>query len=416
MGIGQNWVSKQRLDDEFLSEARDVAQAEVAIVYNQGFVDPNPAVEISRDGGANYQSFPVQRLSPNSDAYRGELFLTDEPSQQTVSTYALSNADSLLALNASTAQSRSEPFVLAATQVVETIVVYVSKTGTPAGTFSFRLVKDDGSGKPSTSLDDILLESNQVSIGGLSTGNNTVTLAVPATVLIAGTYHLVYQTDLAYKSSFSSGITELNIRADSSSPSAPNSTSFDGTTWSIISGTALTYLLQGRLMEVRIRITSSAANTQLAATGVLYGPLQSNLKGIKNRELFVFDGGTNPNVFNLTTFLPDADLLMIFEVGTGQVYMSGNNSFSLSGKTITFPANTFNKPGETVTLVAVQPLGNSFDNSDRNAALLSANHLGSTDPSIDQSSSGHGIFLRRPDGTLREVAIDNNDNIVIWSV
>jgi hypothetical protein len=294
--------------------------------------------------------------------------------------------------------------------------VYVSKTGTPAGTFSFRLVKDDGTGKPSTSLDDILLESNQVSIGGLSAGNNTVTLAVPATVLIAGTYHLVYQTDLAYKSSFSSGITELNIRADSSSPSAPNSTSFDGTTWSIISGTALTYLLQGRLMEVRIRITSSAANTQLAATGVLYGPLQSNLKGIKNRELFVFDGGTNPNVFNLTTFLPDADLLMIFEVGTGQVYMSGNNSFSLSGKTITFPANTFNKPGETVTLVAVQPLGNSFDNSDRNAALLSANHLGSTDPSIDQSSSGHGIFLRRPDGTLREVAIDNNDNIVIWSV
>jgi hypothetical protein len=61
-------------------------------------------------------------------------------------------------------------------------------------------------------------------------------------------------------------------------------------------------------------------------------------------------------------------------------------------------------------------LGNSFDNSDRNAAILAANNLGSTDPSIDHSQNGRGIYLRRPDGTLREITIDNSDNIAVYSV
>jgi hypothetical protein len=48
--------------------------------------------------------------------------------------------------------------------------------------------------------------------------------------------------------------------------------------------------------------------------------------------------------------------------------------------------------------------------------LLAANHLGSIDPTVDKSANGRGIFLRRPDGTLREICIDDNDNIVIYSV
>ena len=58
----------------------------------------------------------------------------------------------------------------------------------------------------------------------------------------------------------------------------------------------------------------------------------------------------------------------------------------------------------------------AFDNSDVNGNLLATNHLGSTDPNIDRSQNGRGIFLRRPDGTLREITIDDTDNIVVYSV
>lgn len=415
LGVGQSWTSTQRLDPEFLAEALDIVKVEAVLIYNGGFTDPAPTFELSRDGGANYQSFPVQRTSPSSDSWRGELIIADEPTQSTVSTYASGNADSSVELDASTNQQRSQPYVLAATQVVERITSYVNKIGSPAGNLFLRLVKDDGTGKPSTAIADILMESSPISAGGIASGISAVVANVPTTVLAAGTYHLVYVSDLAYKNSFSTGVTSLGIRQNSAGPS-PYATSFDGTAWTIDTGTKLTYLIEGRILDLRVRVTSSIANAQLAAVGVLYNNQQSSLGGVKNREVFAFDGGTNPNTFTLTTFLPDPDLLMVFEVKTGQVYVNGSGGMTISGQNLVFPANTFNKPGESVTLVAVQPLGNSFDNSDRNIALLAANHLGSTDPGIDQSVNGNGIFLRRPDGTLREIAIDNNDNIVIYSV
>ena len=56
------------------------------------------------------------------------------------------------------------------------------------------------------------------------------------------------------------------------------------------------------------------------------------------------------------------------------------------------------------------------DTSDDNAALLAGNHLGSPNAAIDMSVAGRGIFLRRPDGTLRELTIDDDDNVAIYSV
>ena len=47
---------------------------------------------------------------------------------------------------------------------------------------------------------------------------------------------------------------------------------------------------------------------------------------------------------------------------------------------------------------------------------MAENHLGSQDGSQDLSIAGRGIILRRPDGTLRELTIDDLDNIAIKSV
>lgn len=53
---------------------------------------------------------------------------------------------------------------------------------------------------------------------------------------------------------------------------------------------------------------------------------------------------------------------------------------------------------------------------DRTTELVNGNFLGSTDSALDKSLAGRGIFLRRPDGTLREITIDNNDQIAVYSV
>ena len=91
-------------------------------------------------------------------------------------------------------------------------------------------------------------------------------------------------------------------------------------------------------------------------------------------------------------------------------------AFNIDGHNITFASGTFLTPNETIVLIFDQSEGSGFDNADANANLLATNHLGSTDGAVDKSVVGRGIFLRRPDGTLREICIDDFDNIVVYSV
>jgi hypothetical protein len=158
--------------------------------------------------------------------------------------------------------------------------------------------------------------------------------------------------------------------------------------------------------DLRVKITSSTGSVELLGYGIFYGETQAPVTGVLSKEVVTFSGTSNLNEFTLTKFLPNPDSMRVYEVDTGQVYVSG--AWTLNGKKVTFPTNTFNKPGETITLIFDQSTGSGFDYSDTNAALLAANSLGSTDASIDRSSAGRGIMLRSPDGTLYEVTIRNS--------
>jgi hypothetical protein len=138
------------------------------------------------------------------------------------------------------------------------------------------------------------------------------------------------------------------------------------------------------------------------------------IQGEKQLQKFTFSGDLDQTSFTVTNFLPNAEFLKIYDIKTAQVYRYP--SFSVSGHQVTFDAGTFLTPGETVELLFDQTEVGSFDNSDQNANLLASNHLGSEDPTIDKSVAGRGIFLRRPDGTLRELVINDNDEIEIYSV
>lgn len=167
--------------------------------------------------------------------------------------------------------------------------------------------------------------------------------------------------------------------------------------------------------DLRVRITASASS-KLEGYGLFYDKTLSAAvaSGAINAEVFEFSGSLNTYEFTLTKFVPSPDILKVYDVNTGQVYVYG--AFSLNGQKVVFQSGQFYAPSQTIKLNFMQIEGSVFDSSDVNGLLMASNHLGSTDASIDRSVAGRGIFLRRPDGTLREICIDNNDQIVIYSV
>lgn len=390
-------------------------------------------------------------------------------------------------------QHWAQKFTLSQQTLVTSIQVKMTKIGSiNLGNFTISLVKDNGSGKPSTNPIDYLVTSapNPVAPILVAPASSDYTLNVNQTV-IAGTYHIVFETDAtykantslfnaisvrrdssiatnvhqewngsiwsdaspgqlyfvvngsaanvdqlinftsllpsgtywivfetdaAYKAIFSAGVTELRLRTDTSAPTYAGAfAKFNGTIWSLVAGEDATFLLQGIKFDLRVRITAGTPNVSLEGYGVFYGETGPNVSTDDRAiQTFYFSGNIDQTIFTITNFLPDPSFLKIYDVNSGQVYRYP--AFAVDGHKIVFAAGTFLNPGENITLIADQSEGAGFDNSDFNASLLAANHLGSADATIDRSLAGRGILLRRPDGTLREITLDDSDNIVVVSV
>lgn len=236
------------------------------------------------------------------------------------------------------------------------------------------------------------------------------------TILPSGTYWLILEPDAAYRASFSAGVNELRLRTDASAPTYSGALArFNGTAWTTIAGEDATFLLEGIKFDLRIRITSGTLNVNLEGYGAFYGETGPNVSSDERAiQSFYFSGNIDQTELVVTNFLPDPASLKVYDVNSGQVYRYP--AFAVDGHKIVFAPGTFLSPGEAITLIADQSEGSGFDNSDFNASLLAANHLGSTDPTIDRSMAGRGLLLKRPDGTLREITIDDLDNILILSV
>lgn len=404
---GQTLVSTQMADaSEFLTTSNTLSQIELLAFWNSAFIDTAAVYEVSRNGGNAWQTVSMSRVG-TTELYRAIYTFTDEVTNQTLFSQLTSNADR--DLNATTQQEVSQPLVISSgtKMLVKDAIVALTKTGSPTGNLYVSICSDN-SGDPNT----ILAETNAIPISGLVTGNNTIDL--PDTYLAAGTYHIKFRTDATYKGIYSVGVTSIALQANSAG-SVPYARIYNGTVWSVSATDNLVYTVRGITIDLRVRVTSSAGSKKLSGYGILYDKSVGNIStGVINREVFNFSGTSNLNEFTLTKFVPNPDLLKVYDVTSGQVYTYG--AWSLQGQKVVFEVGRFNSPGNSLTLVFDQTIGGAFDNSDRNGLLLANNFLGSTDGSIDKSSNGRGIFLRRPDGTLREIAIDNSDNIVVYSV
>lgn len=323
-----------------------------------------------------------------------------------------------VAFNATTKQAFSQGYTPTASANWKRVTIGLRRVGTPGGTVKMQVVRDNA-GMPSTSANDVLSESAAVTIAtGVTTSFTQITFDLPDVVLPSGTLvHMVLTTDATYKSSFSAGVTQLEIEVCATNP-PPGLTSYNGTTWTIeFASQSARFVIYGRNLDLRMRITASVAS-KLHAWGVFYdlvdGPV---VTGFLKRQVFNFNSVTdNTSTFTITAFTPDPDLITCYYIQAGQAFKVP--AFDMQGTKCVFPANTFNNGGisAAVTLVFDQSGGDSFDRSDLNALLMAANHLGSIDGGIDRSVPGRGIMIRRPDGTLREIALNNNDELEVYSV
>lgn len=370
--IGETLVSTEMLDPDFLDLGLDITETELYFYWLEGFVDPLATYEVSRNGGNEWQAVTMSRVSPTSNAFRGYHTFDEEASNQDLQGYAVANADTALVLNATTLQSRAQSFVVTDTEVIKEVEVYLNKVGTPTGKWKVSIVNDD-SGAPSLSPLDNLSESDLKNVADLSAGNNTVLVEIPQIVLTAGTYWLVFETDATYKSSFSAGVNELNIRGDTSAPTVPDSQTYNGTVWAAALNTALTYQFKGREHSLLVRVTSGTGNVYIQAYGVYFGivPGGTTEDGSRLLEKFYFTGDENRTEFTLT-FLPDPSILKVYDVYRGQVYVAEEGVFRINGNVVTFELDFFNDPGEDILLRFEQIEGNGFDNSDQNANAIAA--------------------------------------------
>jgi hypothetical protein len=397
-GIGQTLVSVQMLDAlEFLADPDNIGEIELEVFWRLASIDTAATYEVSRNGGNEWQTIEMDRVG-STEVYRGFHRFETEASNQTLVTVSPTAAP--ISLNATTTQELGQSFVLTEASQIRRVSLQLNKTGSPVGKLTVQ-VRTDSAGTPSST---VIAESNMIDIASLGAGDITVNADFTST-LAAGTYHTVLKTDAAYKA----GALTLGWRTDSGSLG----NQYDGAAWTA-TGSEFALDLLGIALDLRVRITSSVASAKLDGYGIRYDKMVGEyVTGIKEIEAFIFSGDLNTVNFLVSNFTVNPELLRVYDVNSGQVYRYG--SFTVDGQTVKFESGQFLAPGETVKLVFDQLSGGAFDNSDSNANLLASNHLGSNDATYDRSVAGRGILLRRPDGTLREITLDNSDNIVILS-
>lgn len=370
--------------DEFLDQEKKVEKVSLTVIWDEDAVDDAATYEISRDSGNEYQPITMERVGLASDTYEGELDFAEEASF--LDFYFQTTNDTSFDLNATTQQKIAQSFVsLAGSGVIKQLDLSLTKTGSPSGNLYISIHRD-ASGDPG----EILVESSAIPVSGLSTGSNI--LDIPAVAIDStSTYWVVIRTDADYKTSYSDGVAEISLQAYTGGTGLSLN---DGATWTP-SSDELKLRVKGSPLEVRVRITSSQGDVSIKGFGLFYEPTAGIISGIKNVQTEEFLSNTdNENEFTLT-FLPEPDLLRVYHIQSGQVYVYPG--FTISGNVVTFPVDTFQQESdETVTLKFVQTEGSSFDNSDQNANDI-ADHE-SRIQSLEEMVPGSSVHLYTGNG------------------
>ena len=410
----QTYVSKQMLDaSEFLGQNKDISKVMLHTMWTPGAVDTGATYAVSRDGGTNWKTVSMTRSGVATETYYGEYTWATEDTAVSIATAGGTGATSVL--NTTTQSSIASVFTLTSSTLNASALqgrFRLARTGSPAGMLYASVVRLSG-GQPSTNPADVLASSGPLDMSTLTGSAADYTFSFGPGVLNVSTSYALVLT--AAYTSFSSGVNEVVVTRSTSGDPVRLYNASTGT-WSSGSAGAPQITVLGRDLDLRVRITSSAGSRSLDGVAIFYDQSYTvPATGVKNLDVKQFMSTDNLSSFTIN-FLPDPELLNVYYVQAGQVFRFG--AFSIDGYTIRFAPNTFNNGGVTapITLVFEQSRGGSFDNSDLNRNLMASNYLGSMDGSNDLSSPGRGIKIRNAAGQLRELSLDNSDNIIISSL
>jgi len=327
----QTFISKDLTGPQLYDDLVGIYSAQARLVYNIGKVDKSPTIEFTRDGGASWQTSTVTLPGARSSAtYDGNTVIGDVTySPASAQLYTGGTTNGLT----TTAARVAAIFTPSYRTLVNSFQLYVSTAAT-SGSFVGKIYSVTA-GTPQT----VLATSAETYAAGqdITTTKGYKTFSFPqGLVLTAGTQYALVIEGTGATATVDQALTQTGS----------SSASFTAG-WAAAAAN-LAYTLSGSGLDLRIRITSATAASELTGFGVNFVQDQSlALAGdasFEERFLTSTEASTGLITLVRARFTPGAHQLQINH--GGHIFIAPD-FVELSGSQVQFPAGYF-QPGDYV--------------------------------------------------------------------
>lgn len=310
LGVGQTFTSADLVGPQVKLDAPTINQIQAKILYNAGFVDEAATVQVSRDGGASYQTATVSYPgSANAAAYVGTLLEADYT--YVASTTALLNGGTANGVLSS--GTRLAAIITPAYRTSLTSFQMYLRTSATTGTVVGK-IHAVSSGIPTTllatSAETLVAAQDITSTAGYKQFSFT-----PITLEAGTSYALVVEG------------TSLDANLSADRVTSPASFDVSSATYSAgwsASGTSLAVTVFGTGLDLRLKITSGTALSELAGFGIDFvadtAQLTSGRFSYEERTITSTEASTGLITLNSMTYTPGMRQLRVFN--SGHVYVS----------------------------------------------------------------------------------------------
>ena len=240
------------------AETQDLKQVMLTAFYKAGHIDTNASYRISRNSGLTWESINLIRNNGTN-----EFSAIKDYGEEHYGDVELLDNNSDITINTTTVTKIGQEFSFTADRWVKDFTFEVNKLGPISGSLIVKVVRDS-SGNPSLLPADVL-GSFTFNITQMKPGLNKLTAPIKTLPLLASTtYHLLFEVDSVYNANYSA-TQNIKIRTNNSA-SAPFARTYNGSTWTGVTGTAVTF-------DYKILNSSGAINnttSQALNTGTQY--------------------------------------------------------------------------------------------------------------------------------------------------
>lgn len=333
----QTFTSSTLVGPQFIADNINLNQAQAKLMYNSGYVDTVPTVQFSRDGGNTYQTATIT-LPGNTGTYDGNIILADY-GWSTVTSPVFTSGSA----NGSSSSGQSVAMIFSPSYqfTVNNITVSIKTTGTTGSVKGYIYNASSGipTGSPLATSFETLVPGQDI----VSTSQFKQFTFAPTTLKSGQSYAFVAAgTGLG-----------ANISVDQTSTVNTwnqSSATNNGTSWTI-GAQYLAYTVTGTGADLRIKITSGTASSQLAGFGVNYVYETSPLVGgqASNETHVVTSTEASTGLITLTTckYTPGARQLVAY---CNQHAFLSPDFVEVSSSQVQFPVNYF-QPGDVIYFV-----------------------------------------------------------------